>query len=230
MFVRYLTEARIESAAVSLLSTYGARFGEIIEPPVPVEYILECILSLSLSFEDLRAKHDGRDVLGALCIDAREVLIDESLAPDDNPEKKGRYHFTLAHELGHWELHRHQLQRVRSAPLLVQSREPSIICRESERNERPEWQANSFAAYLLMPEAMVRHQWINLTGSDEPYVAQDELKLLQRARISRSNCLPTVEIARRMARALDVSGQAMQVRLLGLKLILTEEPPPGLFD
>ena len=35
-------------------------------------------------------------------------MIDESLDPEENPSKEGRYRFTLAHEGGgHWRLHRH---------------------------------------------------------------------------------------------------------------------------
>ncbi len=34
-------------------------------------------------------------------------MIDESLDPKKNPAKEGRYRFTLAHEGGHWRLHRH---------------------------------------------------------------------------------------------------------------------------
>ena len=34
-------------------------------------------------------------------------MIDESLDPEENPAKEGRYRFTLAHEGGgHWRLHR----------------------------------------------------------------------------------------------------------------------------
>jgi len=38
-----------------------------------------------------------------------------------------------------------------------------------------------------------------------------------------------VEIARTLARQFRVSGQAMQIRLIGLGLIKTEKPAPDLF-
>ena len=40
---------------------------------------------------------------------------------------------------------------------------------------------------------------------------------------------PTVDVAKDMARAFNVSGQAMQIRLIGLGLIRTEVPAPDLF-
>ena len=41
---------------------------------------------------------------------------------------------------------------------------------------------------------------------------------------------PTVDIARTLARDFKVSGQAMQIRLIGLGLIKTKEPDPRLFS
>ena len=47
------------------------------------------------------------DILGAMFFDEDRIVIDESLDPEENPSKEGRYRFTLAHEGGgHWRLHR----------------------------------------------------------------------------------------------------------------------------
>lgn len=47
------------------------------------------------------------DILGAIFFDQARIIIDESLNPEENPAKEGRYRFTLAHEGGgHWRLHR----------------------------------------------------------------------------------------------------------------------------
>src|ERR1700730_11401174 len=62
----------------------------------------------------LLPKLDERDIrrLGDLAKeesrDEARIVIDESLDPEENPAKEGRYRFTLAHEGGgHWRLHRH---------------------------------------------------------------------------------------------------------------------------
>jgi hypothetical protein len=46
------------------------------------------------------------DILGAIFFEQKRIVIDESLDPDENPAKEGRYRYTAAHEVGHWRLHR----------------------------------------------------------------------------------------------------------------------------
>ena len=114
--VPFLSQKQIEQEATSLLVEFGGlRNGGRIEPPVPVEKILEKHLRLTLDFDDLherlRIPRSGEepDVLGALWVESGEVFIDESLDPDEHPEQEGRYRFTLAHEIGHWCLHKDYL-------------------------------------------------------------------------------------------------------------------------
>ena len=56
-----------------------------------------------------------------------------------------RQRYTIAHELGHFCLHRHLKQRF----------EDKIFFRGVEAN-KPEWQANDFASAILMPEDRFR--------------------------------------------------------------------------
>jgi hypothetical protein len=60
-------------------------------------------------------------------------VIDESLDPEENPAKEGRYRFTLAHEGGgHWRLHRHLFAKdPMQAPLFGGPAAPSVVCRSS---------------------------------------------------------------------------------------------------
>lgn len=231
MDVKYLPEVHIERAANELLAGYGGKFGELTTPPVPADQILECHLGLSLDFNDLRARFGKPDILGAIWVEDQQVLIDQSLDPDERPGREGRFRFTVAHETGHWVLHRHQLIEARSAGLFASKQEPSVVCRDLPRKRKPpiEWQADCFAAYLLMPEAMVRRCWTEVAGNSDPYVAQQELAELAARLGTSGDELPTVDLARRMADIFKVSGQAMQIRLLSLNIILERQPPPGLF-
>jgi hypothetical protein len=230
MHVKFMPVKHIERAASELLLAYGQQFGDVAAPPVPVEEILECHFGLSLGFDDLRTCLSDGDVLGATWIEDKSVLIDQSLDPTTNPHIEGRYHFTVAHEAGHWVLHRHQLMEARETPLFDGEPAPSIICRSTSNKPPIELQADCFAGFLLMPEAMVRQVWTELTGDVAPYVAEDELQQLrQRFRLADEE-QPTVEVAKRMAEVFRVSGQAMQIRLLALHLVLPEKPPPSLFD
>ena len=227
MKVEFIPNESIEQAADELLADYGARFTQVTEPPVPVEEILECHLDLSLGFDDLQQRLGTPDVLGATWIDEMEVLVDASLDPTIYPKREGRYRFTVAHEVGHWILHRHALKESKQTPLFEGRPEPSIVCRKATRKPRIEIQADRFASYLLMPRELVLRHWESRFGSLQPQVVEDEINQLGGIQDAG---VPTVAISKAVAQAFKVSGQAMQIRLLDLNLVLTKQPPKGLFD
>lgn len=231
MKVPYLRKEKIERAARDLLDGYVQKFGAVEEGPVPVEEILESHLELSLNFTDLPARLGYPDVLGATWIQDRNVIIDQSLDPHEHPDKEGRYRFTVAHELGHWELHRHLFEDNPDQLTFFSEEEkpPSIVCRTRSRKDPMEWQADAFAGYLLMPKKMVLQMWKDFFGSMNPYVAMDEISEKADLWGLAENETPTVDIAREMANAFQVSGQAMQIRLIGLNLIRTDVSEPALF-
>ena len=112
--VPYLADAMIENDASALLAEYAQARRIISKPPIPIEDIVEKYLKLSLEFDDTHRLFDvprpidGPDIIGAIFLEEARIVIDESLDPEDHPEKEGRYRFTLAHEGGgHWRLHRH---------------------------------------------------------------------------------------------------------------------------
>jgi hypothetical protein len=228
--VRFLKHDQIENATLCLLAEYGRKYGEVSEPPVPVEEILSAHLGLTLDFDDLPTRLGTPDVLGATWIADKLVIIDQSLDPIENPCKEGRYRFTLSHEIGHWELHRHGFLAAAAQPSLFGSKpEPSIVCRTSSRKEPMEWQADMFSGYLLMPTEMVLAAWRQRFGNLDPYIAKDEMANLSAKWGLADDERPTVDVAKELARVFKVSGQAMQIRLIGLGLIRTEVPAPSLF-
>jgi hypothetical protein len=94
----------------------------------------------------------GPDVLGAIFFEQSAILIDDRLNPEVYPEQLGRYRFSLAHEVGHWRLHREAMARRK----LANASQPAFICRQSEAVTVPvEWQAETFASYLLLPRDRV---------------------------------------------------------------------------
>ena len=134
-------------------------------PPIPIEDIVEKHLKLGVEFDDLHAvlgvprsgSESEPDILGAMFFDERRIVIDESLDPEENPAKEGRYRFTLAHEGGgHWRLHRHLFAKdPRRRSLFDMPRPPSVVCRSSQAKEPIEWQADFYASCLLMPRRLV---------------------------------------------------------------------------
>jgi len=199
-------------------------------PRYVVEEILEAHLGHGLEFDDLPGRIGLPDVLGATWIRGRRVLVDQSLDPEETPSREGRYRFTVAHEVGHWELHRRLFLEDAAQPSLFEAaKKPSIVCRTSSRKEPMEWQADAFAGYLLMPKDMVLKAWEVHNGSPAPYIAAAEMADLSARWGLAEDKRPTVDIARALAREFRVSGQAMQIRLIGLGLIRTEDPGPDLF-
>ena len=171
--VPYLADADIEASANTLLVEYARRKGIEFRPPLLVEDILEDHLGLHLGFDDLRTRLGVPDVLGALWIDTKEVMVDQTLAPDEQPSVLTRFRFTLGHEIGHWQLHRELALAQRLQPsLFQQSTGPSIICRTSQQRARIELQANAFAAALLMPRRAVTAHWQRLIGPERLKVSE----------------------------------------------------------
>jgi len=95
-FVPYLADEAIERDAASLIAEYEHARGVTIEPPIPVEDIVEKYLKLRIEFDDMHARHNiprppnGQpDILGAIYGDG-SIFIDESLDPEENPSREGR--------------------------------------------------------------------------------------------------------------------------------------------
>lgn len=236
MNVAFLTEETIEAESEAILAAYWRQQGPGLKPPIPVEDILEIHLGLSLNLDDLRSVLGVEDVIGALWIDKHEVFIDQSLDPTHSPELKGRFNFTIAHEIGHWRLHRQYFIKDQSQTTLWPDTAdaPSVVCRTSRSKDRIEWQADRLAASLLMPRQMLLQAWRERFG----HTGAQGSGGAQLARLSRKiagmsyNGLLTIElnnIALPFSLLFDVSKEAMRIRLETLGLLVREAQPADMF-
>ena len=173
--VKYLSEQQIERDALGLLEAYFHDLGRPIQIPIPADEILDPYLGVSLDFDDLQARLGVPDVLGALFAEKPEVVIDYSLVPEDNPDKEGRYYFTVGHEIGHWRLHRQYVGEENGQVAMFSDDEPkpTVICRSSQQKAPIEWQADFFSSCFLMPRQCVLDAWSNRFGSLKPIVYAD---------------------------------------------------------
>jgi hypothetical protein len=167
--VPWLARAQIDEKAQEVLCRSRAALGASITPPIPIEAIVERVFGYHLLVEDLneRYAHLGladEDLLGATVVPRREILIHEKLLTD--PDRRGRYFFTCAHELAHVVLHQ---RFVTDAGRAAGSDRPGrdILCRVSLSRKRGEWQADYLAACLLMPETETRKAY-RAAVSDAP--------------------------------------------------------------
>jgi hypothetical protein len=104
----------IERDAQALLAEYAHARGVTIEAPIAIDDIIEKHLKIGIEFDDTHrlfgVPRSGigfdPDILGAIFFEQKRIVIDESLDPDANSTKEGRYRYTAAHEVGHRRQHR----------------------------------------------------------------------------------------------------------------------------
>jgi hypothetical protein len=92
MKVPWLTKKTIAAAVTGVIADYEAKIKRRVQPPIPVENIIERGLSLKLGFTDLRKKLKLDDVLGATYVEEGMICVDRSLAENQN---EGRLCFTF---------------------------------------------------------------------------------------------------------------------------------------
>ena len=234
-----MQQQEFEDEAALLLAEYGREHGVVTAPPIPIDDIVEEYLKITVELRDLRAEFPEGDVLGAIYFNDKKIVIDESLVPEDFPSMRGRYHFTLAHELAHWRLHRHlYLRRAGERSLLPDgSPRPDHILRDGKRDPK-EYQANTLAACLLMPRDMLKRAWHEQYGSMDPIYLDDlraKRQQILTAEVLRRGGFKSGEDAednmllehasRPLAETFEVSPDAMRIRLEGMKLLLRKKEP-----
>lgn len=236
--IPFLHEKQIEREANLLLEEYALKFSAVIAPPVPVDSIAELHLQLALEYLDMKSLFPAADVHGAIWFQQSRIGIDQSLDPDANPSRRGRYHFTLAHEVGHWRLHRqHFVSNLAQRMLFGDGTpHPDVVCRSSEVSQPVEWQANAFASCLLMPRKLVHAAWTDFRQTDDGPVAIGEIRTLYQdvaaveplyhrghlAIDQESKDLAMKEdFCRPLSETFQVSPEAMRIRLEQLELLVT---------
>ena len=217
MKVPWLSRQAIEMAAEGLLGHYQWKIGRPVVPPIPVEDIIERGLGLNLTYSDLRTRLKMPDVLGATFLDRRSICIDESL---DQQASKGRLYFTCAHEAGHWVLH----GRLISEACRSNAHCSQILCRQRDARKPLEWQADYFAACLLMPADEITSTFERIYGPN-PIILHNT-KSAYYGPICYDPSLQTWPlIANGVIKEggfSNVSKQAMIIRMQGLGLIRNE--------
>ena len=249
--VPYLSEEHIERDAAALLAEFAQARDVVIEPPIPIEDIIEKHLKLGIEFDDThrmfsvpRDPNGDADILGAIFFGQRRIVIDESLDPEENTFKVGRYRFTLAHEGGgHWRLHHHLFTSdPAQISLFSQPAPPSVVCRSSQAKQRIEWQADFYASCLLMPKNLLIAAWrarfgnINariLKSKDRlslPGAANDEIVSALRSYDQQRDDKALNEFVWPFAEEFEVSMVAMRIRLERIGLLHREIPRQHSFN
>jgi hypothetical protein len=214
MKVPRLSKATIAAAASLLIDHYESAVNTTVAPPIPVEDLIERGLNLRLGFHDLKSRLNLNDVLGATFVEKRLICVDASLVEN---RSTGRMFFTLAHEAGHWMLHRTYIRRSKTD-------ETAHFCRVQDARKPAEWQADYFASCLLMPEKFVSDAFQRVFGCE--HLSLHNVQAAYCGPLCFDPCIRTwPRIAAKVMEAggfTNVSKQAMIIRLQDMGLIRNE--------
>ena len=135
-------------------------------------------------------------------IDSNTILLNSNL---QEPEKKGRRNFTLAHECGHQAIY---LLEPIARPYSCRTAGKKYFLRDLKtENDWSEWQANTFSAAFMMPRYLIDYYF---------YITQHAPKVVI---YPFGNLLHSESrFIRQMANFLGVSKTAMLIRLKQLQL------------
>lgn len=168
----FIPDSVLEQRAIDLLREHERRKGLISSVPVPIEAIVEHTLGLRVVWLPIE-EFPGEIILARLDPD---YLGHPTIQMNENrtghfDEFFGTEQFSLAHEAGHWVLHfgRGRGRQLGLLPGTADQGDAPILCRRMSDSNRRELQAERFAAFLLMPEHLVRpaaarHNVIHWTG------------------------------------------------------------------
>ena len=146
----YLKNSTIEKESKKLLGDFNNKTGHKLSAPIPVFDIIE-YLGYDVDFRK-DGIYEDKNLLGGTIIDQKTIEINENLS-----DHEGRMNFTAAHEVGHIILH----VPFYNAKHGKNVSEHKIISRkdggfEGTKKEPEEWQADKFAAFLLMPSELIK--------------------------------------------------------------------------
>ena len=206
----FLKNSTIEKESLKLLNAYEIKAGKKMTPPIPVFEIIE-YLGYDIDFKK-EGIYKDKNILGGLNIAEKTVSINENLN-----HQEGRMNFTAAHETGHIILH---------VPMYVKNSEenkPNILCRKNEgfqgeKKDPQEWQADKFAAFLLMPSEGVKKSFFSIRNKP----LNLKRNIILRYLFKKSPRTSSINFSRKVIEAgnfTNVSKLAMVNRLIGMGLI-----------
>ena len=208
----YLKNSTIEKESAKLLESFCKDKGQKIAAPVPVFDIIE-YLGYDVDFRK-DGIYEDKNLLGGTLIDQKTIEINENLI-----DHEGRMHFTAAHEVGHIVLHVPFYNEKHGKDVS----EHKIISRkdcgfEGTKKEPEEWQADKFAAYLLMPSALIKKTFYKNNNSPVNVRRKSILQIF----FPKPAFVKGYRIAEEVMRDGkfdNVSKMAMLNRLIGMRLV-----------
>lgn len=169
---QFLSKERIEKIAEEILLEHNLSF------PIDPTFLAE---KLGLDTDIINLDNDSEQPIVAMLMPLENKIIINENHTNYNTSK-GFEQSSIAHEIGHWELHINhknltQYQERKKQGLKV-PQFPPLHRIYNERNlQNIEWQAQYFASCLLMPKFQLKKclQYRNITNWKHLYAIADEL-------------------------------------------------------
>lgn len=241
---RFLTKRRIAAIACEMLQKNGVS-QHTYSPPTQVELLVEKEPGIVYRIEKLRCdKYENPLVLGLTGWDEhgdRQIVINSVLADGDRQSDQARFNFTLAHEFFHAVEHLPRAAKAGSPPLArsqvfiegASAKSDSVAeravsswarrCGSSRQlttdEDWREWQANTFASELLMPDWAVRTEFTERVGLDKLLLAKGTNLREGALAVAGERQFDLKFFEESLATLFAVSRQAMAIRLLQLGLV-----------
>lgn len=187
-------------------------------PVLEIIHALGKTTGLESAVADLGSKGPAK-VLGKLIFSKKLLLLDSSLTRDREVQMR----FTAAHEVGHWILHRWNYKNWKfntgSGDDGLEDDEKTL-CRLDQRSPQDwlEWQANVFAASLVMPRGTFQRALVETQGAFNITRNVGTVWLSDAAYSQRDFKL----VGNRLANIYGVSLTSIRVRLSTLELLRDE--------
>jgi hypothetical protein len=158
--IKYLENEKIENIACEILQKASLK-GMYEEKASPVEWIAEKHFDLKFVYEDLE-KGFGLGTLGSLDFSSSTIFLNERHFGSENCNI-GLLNFTIAHEIGHFVLHKEIYDKSAEKIALLHKKQ---VKNYEKTLKRIEFQANLFSANLLMPKELFTQEWKKLKGKN----------------------------------------------------------------
>lgn len=169
-----MPKEEIERRAVDVLRRVQAKRKRPLKWPIDAGYVAEAI-GLDMDCGDIPP--DDQGVIAAMILPTeRKILMNEN----NRELPKGFEESSIAHEIGHWELHIDQ-NAVSSFLKLqdcgIETTVEPFLCRSVSSQQGIEWQAQYFASCLLMPQFKLEEvrRGRDLKNWSHLYAMRDEL-------------------------------------------------------
>ncbi len=215
--VPVLKDIQIREFADELISSYDEtilkKFDEI--PLIDILNYMKSKCGLKVTLKNL-GERDGLTILGKTHFSKNHIYLDS----DIENENRNSFRFTVAHEIGHWTLHRYKPIKISVKSILNETEDTDRAFLSKKMLETPsdwiEHHANEFAGSLLMPSSLLRNAVIN---------CQQEMGITRRLGTILLDGQPSsrsdyAALSSMLQSIFGVSSSAMKVRLLRLGILV----------